>query len=76
MGISQCKSRFITGSFLRTSIVLMLLSLLPMLGFAQNVNVKGVVYDETGAPAIGVNILKKGLRKGQRPTWMVSLSCP
>ena len=54
MGISQCKSRLTTGSFLRTSIVLMLLSLLPFLGFAQNANVKGIVYDETGAPAIGV----------------------
>lgn len=64
MGISQCKSRLTTGSFLRTSIVLMLLSLLPFLGFAQNANVKGIVYDETGAPAIGVNILKKGTTEG------------
>lgn len=64
MGISQCKYRFSTGSFLRTSVVMMLLSLLPFWGFAQNVNVKGVVYDETGEPAIGVNILKKGTTEG------------
>lgn len=43
---------------------MVLLSLFPFWGFAQNVNVKGVVYDETGVPAIGVNILKKGTTEG------------
>lgn len=64
MGISQCNPRCSTGSFLRTATLLVLLSLLPAFGFAQSVNVKGVVYDETGIPAMGVNILKKGTVEG------------
>lgn len=64
MGISQSKSRCSTGSFLRMATLLVLLSLLPAFGFAQSVNVKGVVYDETGIPAMGVNILKKGTTEG------------
>ena len=44
--------------------MLVLLSLLPAFGFAQGNVAKGVVYDETGAPAMGVNILKKGTTEG------------
>lgn len=64
MGISQCSPRCSTGSFLRMASLLVLLSLLPAFGFAQSVNLKGVVYDETGIPAMGVNILKKGTVEG------------
>lgn len=64
MGISQCNPRCSTGSFLRMASLLVLLSLLPAFGFAQSVNLKGVVYDETGIPAMGVNILKKGTVEG------------
>lgn len=64
MGISQCNNRCSTGSFLRMATLLVLLSFLPAFGFAQSVNVKGVVYDETGIPAMGVNILKKGTVEG------------
>lgn len=64
MGISQSNPRYSTGSFLRMATLLVLLSLLPAFGFAQSVNVKGVVYDETSIPAMGVNILKKGTTEG------------
>lgn len=62
--MSQSNPRCSTGSFLRMATLLVLLSLLPAFGFAQSVNVKGVVYDETGIPAMGVNILKKGTTEG------------
>lgn len=62
--MSQSNPRCSTGSFLRMATLLVLLSLLPAFGFAQGVNVKGVVYDETGIPAMGVNILKKGTTEG------------
>ena len=64
MGISQNRCRLHTGSFLRMATLLVLLSLLPAFGFAQGNVAKGVVYDETGAPAMGVNILKKGTTEG------------
>lgn len=64
MGISQNRSRLHTGSFLRMATLLVLLSLLPAFGFAQGTLAKGVVYDETGIPAMGVNILKKGTTEG------------
>lgn len=64
MGISQNRCRLHTGSFLRMATLLVLLSLLPAFGFAQGNVVKGVVYDETGTPAMGVNILKKGTTEG------------
>lgn len=32
--------------------------------FAQNINVKGVVFDETGLPAIGVSVVLKGTTTG------------
>ncbi|MDR1161027.1 MAG: TonB-dependent receptor [Tannerellaceae bacterium] len=41
-----------------------LLSLLPSFCFAQNVQVKGIVYDDLNLPAVGVNILKKGTAEG------------
>lgn len=62
--MSQSNPRYSTGSFLRMATLLVLLCLLPAFGFAQSVNVKGVVYDETGIPAMGVNILKKGTTEG------------
>lgn len=64
MGISQNRTRLHTGSFLRLATLLVLLSLLPAFGFAQGNVAKGVVYDETGIPAMGVNILKKGTTEG------------
>ncbi|MEG1748614.1 MAG: TonB-dependent receptor [Tannerellaceae bacterium] len=64
MGTLQSKYRLRIGSFLKTATLLVFLSLFPFLGFAQEVNVKGVVYDETGTPAMGVNILKKGTTVG------------
>jgi len=41
-----------------------LLSFLPLLGFAQNAILKGVVYDDMDEPAMGVNIVKKGTTDG------------
>lgn len=64
MGTLQSECRLQVGSFLKTATLLVFLSLFPFLGFAQGVNVKGVVYDETGTPAMGVNILKKGTTEG------------
>lgn len=64
MGTLQSECRLHVGSFLKTATLLVFLSLFPFLGFAQGVNVKGVVYDETGTPAMGVNILKKGTTEG------------
>lgn len=64
MEISQNCIRSHTGFFLKTTTLLVLLSLFPFFGFAQEVNVKGIVYDETGIPAMGVNILKKGTTEG------------
>lgn len=64
MGLLKSKIRSGAGSLLRTMTLLILLSLIPYLGFAQNVNVKGTVYDETGIPAMGVNVVKKGTTEG------------
>lgn len=64
MGISLSNHRKTSGSLLKVTTLLVLLSIFPFFGFAQEVNVKGVVYDETGLPAIGVNILKKGTTIG------------
>ncbi|MDF9828720.1 TonB-dependent receptor [Parabacteroides sp. PF5-6] len=64
MGISQRLSRSWAGSFLRIATVGVLLSFLPVLGFAQNVLLKGIVYDDLDMPAMGVNIVKKGTVEG------------
>lgn len=64
MGISQRQSRSHTGSFLRMTAIGLLLSFLPLLGFAQNVLLKGTVYDDLDMPAMGVNIVKKGTTDG------------
>ena len=64
MGLLKSKTRLCAGSLLRTMTLLVLLSLIPYFGFAQNVQVKGTVFDETGMPAMGVNIVKKGTMEG------------
>ncbi|MDH6305389.1 TonB-linked SusC/RagA family outer membrane protein [Parabacteroides sp. PF5-5] len=69
MGLLKSKIRLHAGSLLRTTTLLALLSLIPYFGFAQNVNVKGTVYDETGTPAVGVNIVKKGTAEGTITDW-------
>lgn len=62
MGILKCRRRNSTGTFLKVILILFLFS--PVAGFAQSVNLKGIVYDETGLPAMGVNIQKKGTAEG------------
>lgn len=64
MGITQSRNRTSAGSFLRMTAIGVLLSFLPLLGFAQNVPVKGIVYDDMDMPAMGVNIVKKGTTEG------------
>lgn len=64
MGITQIHSRSKAGSFLKAATLLVLFSLLPLLSFAQETLVKGVVYDDLNYPATGVNIVKKGTTIG------------
>ncbi len=64
MGLLKSNAGPGTGSLLRRTALWLFISLIPYLGFSQNVNLKGIVYDETGMPAMGVNILKKGTSEG------------
>ncbi|MCD8178106.1 MAG: TonB-dependent receptor [Tannerellaceae bacterium] len=40
------------------------LLLFPVIGFAQTANLRGVVYEESGLPAVGANVQKKGTTEG------------
>lgn len=60
MGISPTYKH----ALLRAVVFVTLLFFLILPGFAQNVQVKGIVYDDLNMPAIGVNILKKGTTEG------------
>lgn len=64
MRLTRSQNRVRTGSIFRTTLVGMCLILFSSVVFAQNVLVKGIVYDDLNLPAIGVNILKKGTAEG------------
>lgn len=53
-----------TTYYFRPFGLLLLLCLIPLWGFAQNITVKGIVKDNFGEPIIGANVTEKGTTNG------------
>lgn len=53
-----------TFFYLKPLRLLLLLCLIPLWSFAQNISVKGVVKDNFGEPVIGANVTEKGTTNG------------
>lgn len=49
---------------LKVVAMLLLMLMSPVLALAQNLTVKGTVYDQTGEPLIGATVMQKGTKNG------------
>jgi len=64
MIVTQSQNRLGIGLNFKTMFVGLCFLLLPSWSIAQQVLIKGVVYDDHDVPAIGVNVVKKGSTEG------------
>ena len=64
MIVTQSQNRLGIGLNFKTMFVGLCFLLLPSWSIAQQVLIKGVVYDDHNVPAIGVNVVKKGSTEG------------
>ena len=64
MIVTQSRNRLGIGLNFKTMFVGLCFLLLPSWSIAQQVLIKGVVYDDHNVPAIGVNVVKKGSTEG------------
>ena len=64
MIVTQSQNRLCIGLNFKAMLVGLCFLLLPSWSIAQQVFIKGVVYDDQNVPAIGVNVVKKGSNEG------------